>query len=1428
MTPTATIASMQTLQLALVLIGAAIALATAILRLKTAWIERSTAERNHHGALSRLSIVPPAETSPAEAPSADTWLGRPSGPGCGGALFTAASPSTSAPASRLTATSGGSLRSPRGGPARRTRKLIVFGCLGLLAVGLFGASRASAESAWWQLNSGTRPGYLHGGVAKPGVNEVQKVTVDATGGSFFLANMTKAEVQEEEYFCTSGPKFAELPFNASVAEVQKGLEGICGYGAGNVEVGGVVGEYTITFKGALAARPVRAINTEIPAGELEGTIAESEITAGVAPAPDGEIYVSAENLGDASLSGARSPVTLSDVLPVGLKAIAIEGTRPFREGNFLRREALPCSLESLSCTLDKSSAPHEALAPYDQLEMRISVIVEAGALSGAQNEVAVSGGESYLCRQLPAGAGNYRDSGCMDEAAGGGFERVLTGSVASTSVKRPITISSLATPFGVETYKLRSEEDGGSPITQAGTHPFQQTTTIALNQAADKSPPGRAPEGRAHVLPAALPKDLHIKWPAGLIGNPTPIAQCTDAQFFTSTEGGGANLCSPQSAVGVATVTINEPSNTGVAEITVPLFNLVPRVGEPARFGFNVIQGNAPVTIDTSIRSGGDYGVTVSVNNITQTAAFLSSSVTVWGVPGDPRHNRQRGWACLLESRGATLQPGGLPPCVASGDAHPPAFTSLPTSCEGPLQTSVEADSWSQVGDFQPFSGEFEPALSLDGCNRLPFSAEIKVAPDSQRASTPTGLNVDVHVPQDESLNAAGLASSNIKDINVVMPEGVSLNPAAADGLQACAEGQIGYLPSLSSPPREVHFTETLPEPLQPGVNFCPDAAKVGTAKIKTPLLPNPLEGAVYLAAPAPNAEEGQNPFKTLVAIYIVAKDPVSGVLVKLPGRVTLNQQSGRIEANFENTPQAAFEDAEVHFFGGERAPLSTPSRCGTYTTEATFTPWSGTPPIKSSSSFQITSGPNGGPCPNPLPFAPTLAAGSPNINAGSFSALSTTISREDGNQDINTVQLHMAPGMSGILAGVPLCGEAEANAGTCPPASQIGETIVSVGLGGDPFTVTGGKVYLTEKYQGAPFGLSIVNPADAGPFHLGKVIVRARIEVDPLTTALTITTGAIPHILDGIPLQIKHVNVNVNRPGFTFNPTNCDPKTITGTIGSVEGAASPVSVPFQVSNCANLKFAPKFSVSTAGKTSKAAGASLSVKLTYPPAPLGTYANVAKVKVSLPKQLPSRLTTLQKACTAAVFDANPASCPKESIVGQAKVLTPLLPVPLVGPAYFVSHGGEAFPDLTMVLQGYGVTAELVGSTSIKNGITTSTFKATPDVPFSSFELKLPQGKFSALAANANLCTAKLTMPSEFTAQNGAVVKQTTKIAVGGCAKPKPDRAKQLAKALKACHKKKGAKRGTCERTARKRFGVKKAKKAKQGSSKGAGKGRGGR
>jgi hypothetical protein len=1017
----------------------------------------------------------------------------------------------------------------------------------------------------------------------------------------------------------------------------------------------------------------------------------------LSPGGQGTLMATATNLGDAEIVTQATPVKLVESLPPGLVATSVSGAVGGLSGILGRGGTVECSLVSgslVECVYEGN------LPPFGQLEVSIEVQVQPGARSGESTETTISGGNANPAR-----------------------------------LKRPIVVSSEPTSFGVEDYEITGYNENGSIDTQAGSHPFELTTTLALNRTA------------AFPYQPEMPKDLRFALPPGLVGNPTPFPQCSDNLFRKSI--GFVNECPENTAVGAALVTVNLVDLLVGRTITVPspLFNLKPATGEPARFGFTTL--GVPVILDTSVRTGGDYGVTVSVSNIPQAAIFLGSQVTLWGVPGDPHHDQERGWQCL--DGGIWGQLFGLSACPVVDQKNPPPLLSLPTSCTGPLQTTLAADSWQKEGNFlAPVPALSEPAL--DGCNRLPFSPSISVTPDGQAGSTPTGLTVTEHVPQDLLLNPTGLAEANVKGTKVTLPAGVALNPAGADGLESCSEAQVALSVDVAA--------------------SCPDASKVGTVEIESPLLPNALTGAAYLA------EQNANPFGSLVALYIVAQDPVSGTLIKVAGEVKLDPVTGQVVSTFDNTPQLPFEDLRLHFFGGDRAPLGTPALCGSYTTSAVIDPWSGNAPAEPSSTFQIVSGPNGSSCQSPLPFGPELATGSTNIQAGAFTPFTMTMSRQDGQQNLDSIRLQMPPGLLGRISSVALCDEAKANAGTCGPQSLIGHTIVSVGLGGDPYSVRGGEVFITGPYKGAPYGLSVVNPAKAGPFDLGKVVVRAKIEVDPVTAAITITTDttgpyAIPQIIDGIPLQIKHVNVLVDRPEFTFNPTNCAAMQIGGSLTSSQGAVSELHVPFQVTNCATLGFNPVFKVSTNGKTSRANGASLHVKLTYPKAPFGSQANIGYVKVDLPKQLPSRLGTLKKACPDTVFDENPAACPPESRVGSATATTPVLPVFLEGPAYFVSHGGAKFPELIIALTGQDVTVYLHGETFIsKQGITSSTFHIIPDVPIGTFELTLPQGPYSALAANTNLCTTKLKMPTAFTAQNGMTIKQTTPITTTNCPKHK--------------------------------------------------------
>jgi hypothetical protein len=937
--------------------------------------------------------------------------------------------------------------------------------------------------------------------------------------------------------------------------------------------------------------------------------------------------------------------------------------------------------------------------------------------------------------------------------------------------------------FGIKNYEISFLNEDGTLDTQAGSHPYHFVNIFELNshfkrmESNADSPYIRFPDG---VL-----RDVTLDLPPGFVGDPNATPQkCTGQELRVST-------CLPESRVGVLHLTWSQ-NQVRAPQYDAPIYNMTPPRGVALQLGTNFF---FPLLyLNNGVLAGGDYPVQTTVTAAPGSAPVIKSEAVISGVVGK------------IEE-----EVFGTP-----HDTRKP-FLTMPTGCHGPLSSTIAADSWEEPGKWATKSTVTHNAagtpVSLTGCSKLKFPPEISMKPDTTDASTSSGLTVNVHVPQNAAFNPNGLAESSLRDTTVTLPEGVAINPSGGDGLGACSS-DAGALPvgALGSPGDQVGykgqeelnaeyepgvkwstFTPELASPLAPGSNFCPDGSKIGTVKIKTPLLEHELEGAVYLAA------QDNNPFGSLVAMYLVVEDPFSGSLVKLAGEVSLNPRTGQISTTFKNTPDLPFENLELHFFGGERAPLATPTRCGTYTTTAVFTPWDGNGPVTSESSFVIDHGPGGGPCVYPgqaLPFNPTVNAGATNIQAGAFSPLTVTMNRKDGEQNLKSIEAKLPPGLSGVLTGVELCPEPQANEGLCEENSKVGEATIAVGVGNQPFTVTGGKFYLTGPYNGsgactvgqpgcAPFGLTFEVPAKAGPFDLANtknnhpacdcVVVRGKIELNPLTSAITITTDppgspdSIPTSIEGIPLEIQHVNATTTRGDFQFNPTNCSKMALTGTVLLSEGGTSTISTPFQVTNCAALGFKPGFKVSTSGKTSRSKGASLTAKLTYPKAPFGSQANISEVKVDLPKQLPSRLTTLQKACTAAQFNTNPAGCPAASDIGHAKAITPILPVPLEGPVYFVSHGGEAFPSLIVVLQGYGVRIDLVASTFIsKSGITSSTFHTVPDQPVTSFELTLPEGKFSALAANGNLCASKLTMPTEFVAQNGAKINESTPISVTGC------------------------------------------------------------
>ncbi len=758
---------------------------------------------------------------------------------------------------------------------------------------------------------------------------------------------------------------------------------------------------------------------------------------------------------------------------------------------------------------------------------------------------------------------------------------------------------------------------------------------------------------------------------------------------------------------------------------------------------------------------GPDYRVRARAVNIYGLFAIARTSLTVWGVPADSSHDARRGSEYGCEQIGSTEYfLNEQADCFKGGFAaneNAVAYLVNPTQCTGePLAAElVGVESW-EGETVQPVRASMGP---FTGCESLKFSPTISVAPEQTRATTPTGYEVDLRVPQTEG--AEGLATADLKDAVVKMPAGVVLSPSAATGLESCSEVQVGL------------HTE---QPVE-----CPNASKLGAVSVITPALSGELKGSLYLGGP-PSGVITSPPF----TVYLTFEG--HGVHVKIRGQVTPDPATGQITTTFDENPELPFSELKLHLNGGSRATLANPSSCGSYSAEASFTPWSApfTPDATPASPPFTIAG-----C-GPPRFEPSFEAGTTSNQAGGYSPLSVTFSREDTDEDLGGLSVTTPPGLSGNLSGLPLCGEPQAAEGTCSAASQIGEVTAGAGPGPEPVFIKGGRVYLTGPYDGAPFGLSIDVSERAGPLDLGTgpcdcEVVRATVSVDPHTAQLTVTNGALPTGKYGIPFQVKKVNVGINRPDFVFNPTKCSPLSVTGTLASTGGMRAQVSNHFQVTNCAALAFKPNFKVSTSGRTTREEGASLDARLSYPQAPFGSQTNIALAKVQLPKQLPSRLTTLQKACPAAVFEANPAACPAASRVGVARATTPIIPVPLTGPAYFVSHGGEAFPSLIVVLQGYGVTVDLLGSTFIdeKTSITTSTFKTVPDVPVGTFELYLPQGPHSALAAHGNLCKSHLSMPTEFVAQDGAVIHQNTPIAVTGCPKAKAKAARVAGAARRA-------------------------------------------
>jgi hypothetical protein len=854
--------------------------------------------------------------------------------------------------------------------------------------------------------------------------------------------------------------------------------------------------------------------------------------------------------------------------------------------------------------------------------------------------------------------------------------------------------------FGPETFEAGTcvnhtctyasvEANHKEAFTQAAGHPPWGITKFVMKHS------GSSVEG-------ASVRRIRVDVPPGLASNPqAPMPKCSVAQFTQAPSG-----CPASSEAGTTEMeAVAEPLGVPLSlpSLTGKVYNLEAPEGLPLDFGIAVEPAGALITpihlfLEGHVDWSGDFHEYFEINDVPNEAEVTG------GVKAPLK--------VLMSKLNFNGHAGGN-------------FLTLPSICSSTTTSHLELESWS--GEIA--TAETHTPVGVEDCDKVPFSPSATITPETAQSDAPDGATTVVRVPQGVHENA--INTSDIQNARLTLPEGLTLNPAAAHELQACSGAQIG-----------IGTTSAV---------GCPAASRIGAVTIETDLPPGSLTGNVYLGSPGGGLITAP-PY----TIYLDAESPRYGVSVRLQGSVTPNPATGRLEVTFADNPQLPFSELRLTLNGGVHAPLANPLACGSATTAFAFTPYTGGATAIGSTPF-LTNG-----CPSPLPFSLAQGTADSPANAGAFGSTAFTfnLARADGQQYLSALTTVLPSGLVGAIPSVGLCGEPQANAGTCPAASQIGSATADVGSG-DPYPFTG-PVFLTGPYGGSPYGLSVPIHALAGPFDLGTIVTRAAINVDP-HTGRVIATTTLPTIFQGVPLRLRSISVAVNRPGFLFNPTNCGPLATNTTLTSTFNATQGLSSPFQVSDCNALKFKPAFGVSSSAQASKARGASLKVSLTQ----VAHEANIHSVLVQLPAQLPSRLTTLQKACPAATYAANPHGCPAGSKVGSATVTTPVLPGALSGPAYLVAQG-TAFPNLDVLLEGDGVHVILEGNTNIKSDITTSTFASIPDVPVSSFVLDLPMGPNSALAAAGNLCSHALIMPTTITAQSGAQIKQSTIISVAGC------------------------------------------------------------
>jgi len=1028
-----------------------------------------------------------------------------------------------------------------------------------------------------------------------------------------------------------------------------------------------------------------------------------------------------ENIGSEETSGE---ITLKDILPAGLSsdhvAIYYSGVKGADFSQFL------CPTSTTECKFPGIFGEfhiYEGLKPGEKLFMFVRVPVPS-----------TFEGPLEVVSQVSGGGAPPVESGATNQASPNPGFGLLHFNSSLTDASRV------------------------NPYTQAGGHPFQFTTNFSFESYScaneESQDQGWVESG---TCPVNDPKDAVSDLPPGLIINPQGVPHCALAEFW-------AGECSTKDVVGWAGVQAFGWAEGALRWVS-PVFNLQPTGAYPGELGFDV--GDTPLVLITSgLRSAGDYGVTAS--SVAIEASLTRVSLNLWGVPAEAGHDLMRGGTtsnnnngCFAfgESTGFLSIPGMEENCEAMGisasaEVEPTPFISMPTECSGePLTISGRYDAWQAQGEFANSSVELPP---VDGCNQLSFEPTIESRPTTSLADAPSGLEFNLHIPQSE--DAEGVATPALKEAVVKLPPGLTLNPASAEGLGGCTEAQVA-----------LHVEEAA---------HCPDTSKLGSVEVNTRLLAEPLDGFLYLAAPH------QNPSHSLIAGYIVLEG--QGVRIKLAAHFETDPQTGQITTRFTENPQVPFENLKLHIFGGARGALRTPPVCGNYQTTTSLTPFSAPesgPPAQPGSSFETSATEGGGACPHSAaeePNAPRFRAGTETPQAGSYSPFAFKLVREDGSQELGSIETTLPPGLLGRLAGIPYCpdtaiaaaaarsGAEEQASPSCPAASELGSVGVKAGAGPTPLDVSG-QAYLAGPYRGAPLSVAIVTPALAGPFDLGTVVVRAALYVNPETAQITARSDPIPTILEGIPLDLRSITVKLNRPNFTLNPTNCSELGFSGSALSVLGSAAPLAQRFQVGGCFALPFKPQLSLQLKGATQRAGNPALTATLKMPAGD----ADVAAAQVTLPPAELLDNAHIGTVCTKPVFAEGAKlgeKCPPASIYGFAKAETPLLEKPLEGPVYLRSPlPGHKLPDLAAALNGQ-IDVALIGKVDTgKGGGIRNTFEMVPDAPVSKFVLSLDGASKGLLQNSLPLCGGSQHATALFSGQNTKSVESTPLLKVR-CAK----------------------------------------------------------